>query len=152
MNQHCCPGPELPSDIGRCGSSDPSVPNSAPLPLPKSLWGRRLLWGRGWVWGKARRGRSREPISYPLLCSQLPPLFLCKVGGRGLGGPAENPMTWNLGPLHFADPGGKCWILSALLRPETRMRSTKPFSYAQDPFFSGLRSGALWADRLHRRY
>lgn len=82
MSQHSCPWPKLSSDTGHPGASDPSVPNSAPLILSQPLWGRRLLWGRGWVWGKqGKKGRSREPISYPLLFCNL--LFALPSGRRG---------------------------------------------------------------------
>lgn len=82
MSQHSCPWPELPSDMGHCGASDPSVPNSAPLCLPSLCGGDGRCGGEDGCGEKqGERGRSKEPISYPSLFSHL--LFSLQSGRRG---------------------------------------------------------------------
>lgn len=72
MSQHSCPCPELSSDTGHRGASDPSVPNSAPLPLPSLCGGDGCCGGEdGYGEKQGERGRSGEPISYPPLFSHL---------------------------------------------------------------------------------
>lgn len=138
---HSCPRPELPSDTEYCGASGPSVPNSAPLPLPSLSGGDSCCGGEDGCGEKqGERGRSRKPISYPPLFNHL--LSSLQSGRRVPWRPAENPGMPNFKFLPFAHPIRKCWILSALPRLETKVRSNAQSHSAvpkipSNPYFQG---------------
>lgn len=61
MSQHSCPCPELSSDTGHRGASDPSVPNSAPLPLPSLCGGDGCCGGEdGYGEKQGERGKETD--------------------------------------------------------------------------------------------
>ena len=111
----CCrgraqlPWPELPSDTGRCGASDPSLPNPAPSLFPVSVGETAAVGERMGVGEKQGEGgaENRSHILFSAAASSS----LSRVGGGGLRGPAENPVMPNSRPLPFADPeesAGSC--------------------------------------------
>lgn len=129
------PWPELPSDTGRRGASDPSLPDPAPSLFPVSVGETAAVGERMGVGEKQGEGgaENRSHILFSAAASS----FLCRVGGGGLRGPAENPVMPNSRPLPFADPGRECWILSALRRLETRVRSQSHSAVPKIPSFQG---------------
>ena len=141
MSQHSCPWPELPSDAGHRGASDPSVPNSAPSLFPVSV-GETAAEGERMGVGRSREREGGAENQSCVFLSSATSSFLCKVRGGGLSGPAENPAMPNFKPLPFADPRTKCWILSALPRLETKERSSAQSHSAvpkslSSPYFPG---------------
>lgn len=116
----------------------PQSPTPPPSLFPVAA-GEMAAVGERMGVGKSRE-REEQRSNHISSSLQPPPLFSAKWEEGGLGGPAENPVMPDFRPLPFADPGRKCWILSVLLRLETRVRSTEPFGCAQDlsnPYFQG---------------
>lgn len=98
------------------GLPSPQSPTPPPSLFPVSVGERMGV-------GKSREREGGAENQSHILLSSATSAFLCKAGGGGLGGPAENPVVPNFKPGPFADPGKECWILSALPRLETKVRS-----------------------------
>lgn len=110
MSQHSCPAQSFPQIQGIVGLLIPQSPTPPPSLFPVSV-GETAAAGERMGMGKSREREGGVENQSHILLSSATSSFLCKVGGRGLGGPAENRVMLNFKPLPFADPGRKYFIL-----------------------------------------